>query len=176
MGCSGSKEPAAEPAAATPAAEPATQPAAEAAAPVAGEGETPRSAFKAGVLDAEAEKRVVELFKHWDIDATKKLELSAFTSASMQVGPHESKLLARLADMDLDKDGFITDEVRSRAPRSPAGLIHRAGTHATPRARAPRPGLRLGPLGRAQATPVVRARPLTPLPPRARAASLGRSG
>jgi len=127
MGCSGSKEPAAEPAAATPAAEPATQPAAEAAAPVAGEGETPRSAFKAGVLDAEAEKRVVELFKHWDIDATKKLELSAFTSASMQVGPHESKLLARLADMDLDKDGFITDEVRSRAPRSPAGRIHRAG-------------------------------------------------
>jgi len=67
---------------------------------------------------------VVELFKHWDIDATKKLELSAFTSASMQVGPHESKLLARLADMDLDKDGFITDEEWLKWFTATAGMLN----------------------------------------------------
>lgn len=123
MGCGPSKEPstAADPSSIGAAKQeekaadtPPAQPAAEAPAPAAGE--TPRSAYIAGKLDPEAEKRVTELFKHWDIDGGKKLELAAFTGASMQLGPHESKLLARLADMDLDKDGYITDEVRSRQP------------------------------------------------------------
>lgn len=128
MGCSGSKEPltASDPSSGgaakaeeTPAAAAKTSiPPAAAAAPAAGE--SPPSADVAGTLDTEAEKRVTELFKHWDIDSTQKLDLAAFSGASMQLGPHDSKLLSRLADMDLDKDGFITDEVRSMpAPRAP---------------------------------------------------------
>ena len=52
----------------------------------------------------------------WDIDKTKKL-VAAFTEATMH-GPHEAKLLNRLADMDLDGDGFIIHARPAPAPRA----------------------------------------------------------
>lgn len=61
-------------------------------------------------LGGEKIERVKSLFGVWDLDAQGKLELAAFTGAIVQVGPIETKVLARLADMDVDKDGFVTLE------------------------------------------------------------------
>ena len=62
-------------------------------------------------LDAKQSTRVKELFTTWDIDASGKLELAAFVGAVTKVGPHQTKVLAQLQDMDADKDGFVTKEV-----------------------------------------------------------------
>jgi len=59
-------------------------------------------------LDASQSTRVKELFTTWDIDASGKLELAAFTGAVTKVGPHQTKVLAQLQDMDVDHDGFVT--------------------------------------------------------------------
>ena len=125
-----------------------------------------------GKLDPEAEKRVTELFKHWDIDGGKKLELAAFTGASMQLGPHESKLLARLADMDLDKDGYITDEVRSRPPAASFTGPRRLQRHWPPAGIPAAWPRSLALRGRAPAARRASA-PLTSLLPRVRAPSAG---
>jgi len=109
--------PAAEPA------KPAPAPAAPDAAAPAPTPETPAAASEAPALDAAGLKRVVDLFKLWDIDSAGKLELKAFTEASMQVGSHEVKLLSRLADMDFDGDGFITDEEWQKRFTAMAGAL-----------------------------------------------------
>ena len=62
-------------------------------------------------LDAIQSTRVKELFTTWDIDASGKLELAAFIGAVTKVGPHQTKVLAQLQDMDADKDGFVTEAV-----------------------------------------------------------------
>ena len=62
-------------------------------------------------LDASQSTRVKELFTTWDIDASGKLELAAFTGAVTKVGPHQTKVLAQLQDMDVDHDGFVTQAV-----------------------------------------------------------------
>jgi len=60
-------------------------------------------------LDANQSTRVKELFTTWDIDASGKLELAAFIGAVTKVGPHQTKVLAQLQDMDVDHDGFVTE-------------------------------------------------------------------
>jgi len=120
MGACGSKEPETEPQqmAASGEADNKKPPAEDAPAPAPAPGSPPvaltqveptlEEAPKSATLSAAATKRVEELFNLWDIDEAGKLELKAFTEASMQVGPHETKLLTRLGDMDIDHDGFIT--------------------------------------------------------------------
>ena len=62
-------------------------------------------------MDKGTMDRVKSIFSTWDIDSAGKLELAAFTGAIVQVGPHETKILDRLKDMDIDNDGFVTQEV-----------------------------------------------------------------
>ena len=62
-------------------------------------------------LDKTQSTRVKELFTTWDIDASGKLELAAFIGAVTKVGPHQTKTLAQLQDMDVDHDGFVTESV-----------------------------------------------------------------
>eukprot|EP00964_Phaeocystis_antarctica_P000326 scaffold171_cov61-Phaeocystis_antarctica.AAC.1 len=107
-------------------------------------------------LDASQSTRVKELFTTWDIDASGKLELAAFTGAVTKVGPHQTKVLAQLQDMDVDHDGFVTQAVTtpnelpaaSARPRAhccmpPAHTHTHTHTHCThtacscPRPRAP---------------------------------------
>eukprot|EP00908_Phaeocystis_cordata_P016494 Transcript_27754.p1 GENE.Transcript_27754~~Transcript_27754.p1 ORF type:complete len:385 (+),score=173.07 Transcript_27754:142-1296(+) len=61
-------------------------------------------------MDKGTMDRVKSIFSTWDIDSAGKLELAAFTGAIVQVGPHETKILDRLKDMDIDNDGFVTQE------------------------------------------------------------------
>ena len=70
-------------------------------------------------LDANKTAAVKSLFGTWDIDSTGKLELAAFTGVVMKVGPHQTKILSRLTDMDIDKDGFVTKEVSASAAFAP---------------------------------------------------------
>ena len=98
-------------------------------------------------LDANQSTRVKELFTTWDIDASGKLELAAFIGAVTKVGPHQTKVLAQLQDMDVDHDGFVTEAVTNPTscppPQSAACHLHHshtptACTH-TPRAAAHAP-------------------------------------
>ena len=85
-------------------------------------------------LDANQSTRVKELFTTWDIDASGKLELAAFIGAVTKVGPHQTKVLAQLQDMDADKDGFVTKEVTSpnQLPAASARLCPLLRTACTP--------------------------------------------
>ena len=67
--------------------------------------------FIFALLDANQSARVKDLFTTWDIDASGKLELAAFSGAVTKVGPHQTKVLAQLQDMDVDHDGFVTQAV-----------------------------------------------------------------
>ena len=75
-----------------------------------------------------------ELFTTWDIDASGKLELAAFVGAVTKVGPHQTKVLAQLQDMDADKDGFVTKEVTTpkQLPAASARLCPLLRTACTP--------------------------------------------
>ena len=85
-------------------------------------------------LDANQSTRVKELFTTWDIDASGKLELAAFIGAVIKVGPHQTKVLAQLQDMDADKDGFVTKEVTTpkQLPAASARLCPLLRTACTP--------------------------------------------
>jgi len=110
MGCSGSKD-AYEPAAAT-----AGNQKAEAgetskdSGKQAPEGDAVSDSTVVITLDAGKSAQVGSLFSTWDLDATGKLELAVFSGVVMKVGPHQTKVLARLTDMDIDHDGFVTKE------------------------------------------------------------------
>ena len=104
MGCSGSKD-ATEP----PAANAGGQK--EASAKKLSDGEVLSDSKVEITLDADKSTRVKSLFTTFDMDDSGKLELAAFTGAVVQVGPHQTKVLDRLTDMDIDHDGFVTKEV-----------------------------------------------------------------
>ena len=62
-------------------------------------------------LSAARLQRVQALFAEWDVGGAGRFEIAGFEKQStMKVGPHESQLLARLGDMDVDGDGYITKE------------------------------------------------------------------
>jgi len=103
MGCSGSKD-ATEP----PAANAGGQK--EASAKKLSDGEVLSDSKVEITLDADKSTRVKSLFTTFDMDDSGKLELAAFTGAVVQVGPHQTKVLDRLTDMDIDHDGFVTKE------------------------------------------------------------------
>jgi len=114
MGCNSSKAPdypdgttkapAVEDPKATPAIEPAsvqpTIPAPDAA-------DEPEEAPVEYKLAADRLAKVQQIFKLWDFNETGKLELSEFTGITVQMGPHESKVLSTLSEMDFDGDGNV---------------------------------------------------------------------
>ena len=124
MGCSGSKD-AYEPAAAT-----AGNQKAEAgetskdSGKQAPEGDAVSDSTVVITLDAGKSAQVGSLFSTWDLDATGKLELAVFSGVVMKVGPHQTKVLARLMDMDIDHDGFVTKEVTNQLPAAAAAHLH----------------------------------------------------
>ena len=133
MGCASSKD-VNEPAAGT-----AADGKAQAATGAAADGSSrkpsePLSPAKVEVtLDANQSTRVKELFTTRDIDASGKLELAAFIGAVTKVGPHQTKVLAQLQDMDADKDGFVTKEVTT--PKSCPPPLHACARCCGPPAR-----------------------------------------
>ena len=90
-----------------------------------GEGNAPKMARASGdeptegqplpVLTAARLGRVKEIFSAWDIDSKGMLELQAFAGATIKVGPHESHILAKLQEMDVNGDGFVETSVRARS-------------------------------------------------------------
>ena len=67
-----------------------------------GAADTPRTAN---------DKSITELFNRWDVaDGAndQKIEVEAFRGGSVKVGPHESRVLELLAQMDFDGDGYVT--------------------------------------------------------------------
>ena len=97
MGCGGSKAEA-----------PAAPAAAGANSPTMVKVQPPAAAPSAGeALPPKRLEKVRALFQEWDVDGNGMIPLSTLNGATTSVGPTEVKVLAQLADMDFNGDGFV---------------------------------------------------------------------
>ena len=58
-------------------------------------------------LDATKRDAVMELFKMFDVLGDGKIPLDRLKGAKMMVGPAESSVLKKLAEMDFNQDGYV---------------------------------------------------------------------
>ena len=65
----------------------------------------------AGAVARAARLAAVQaIFKAWDYEGAGSIDRTKLQNCNMTVGPHESKVLSSLADMDLDGDNLVTEE------------------------------------------------------------------
>lgn len=56
--------------------------------------------------------RIRALFTDYDVDGKGLIELAALSTASVKIGPTESKVLSTLKAMDFNGDGYVDKSVR----------------------------------------------------------------